>query len=76
MAKECFWQMTQGEFFGWTSRVCGLNPNEIGNGGRPLAEQWAKDHAEIVAKAVAAGEPVPPEVLAEYPDLEVKPDGR
>lgn len=75
LAKEFFWQLTQGEFFGWTARVTGLDPNWAGVTGRPLAEQWAKDHAEIVAKAVAAGKPVPPEVLAEYPDLEVPADG-
>lgn len=33
---------------------------------------WKRLHQDLVAKALAKGKPVPPEVLAEYPDLAAK----
>jgi hypothetical protein len=59
------WQMTQDEFSDWRGEhwpLGGPNGQVVGTANHPY-------HRELVEQALAEGKPVPPEVLADYPDL-------
>jgi hypothetical protein len=66
-AKEA-WQMTKADYSAMVRKEYGMQ------GFPDLKAKQATDatHAKEVADAVKAGKPVPPEVLADYPDLKPK----
>lgn len=68
------WEMTQAEFK--ADRISALPADHFAN--RPHAKasfgiDASTRHEEIVKQAIAAGKTVPPEVLADYPNLKTKP---
>jgi len=67
------WEMTRDEFI--TERVKrAIGDREVSGNAERLEQSLARsEHRTLVRKAVAAGQSVPPEVLAEYPDLAPSP---
>lgn len=63
------WQMSQQEFFGtrMSEKEARSTKKYVGNITR--REMFRREHEASVAQAIADGKPVPPEVLADYPDL-------
>jgi hypothetical protein len=76
------WEMTRGEFkASLNPRITGVNLTKYHLGSfSPNSTLYSsqdaamRDHAYEVKEALAAGKPVPAEVLADYPDLKSKAD--
>lgn len=71
------WQMTQAEYVAQLGReeAPAQFPRKAPTGAMAEEERsgWAKlAHKQFVGKALSEGKPVPPEVLAEYPDLAIQ----
>lgn len=67
------WEMTRGEFAHWSREqetgqkpFVGENADELN---ADVVRLRGGDHRHLVKAAMERGEPVPPEVLADYPDL-------
>lgn len=68
------WQMTKGEFTEYIKTMPrSYREALIGGEGRELVVEAARTgkstHQQLVEKALSEGKPIPPEVLADYPEL-------